>query len=98
MSASTQIARNPAATFAQANHPVSAAALSLGNHDRFLVQKCEEAIRDGIALEQWCRAGGGSSRRDFALAPGEFRLHNRAEGYFDSVHLSGGARSVMGCR
>ncbi len=55
-------------------------------------------MRDGIALAQWCREGGGD-RREFRLnlARG-FHLPNRADGYFGSITLGGTETSVMGCR
>lgn len=79
--------------------PVLAASLSaqLTNHDRFLIQKCEDAIRDGIALEQWCKRGTGT-RREFPLPQGDFKLKHRAEGYFGSISGNGLMRSVMGCK
>ena len=70
---------------------------ALTNHDRFLIQKCEDAIRDGITLEQWCKSGGGA-RQEFALSPGVFKLKNRAEGYFGNIMPNGEGRTVMGCR
>src|SRR5580704_17959887 len=77
--------------------PTLRAAPSLTNHDRFLIQKCEDAVRDGIILEKWCRSGGGT-RRQFPLSPGTFKLKNRAEGYFGNINLNGSVRTVMGCR
>ncbi len=73
------------------------AAPALTNHDRFLIQKCEDAISDGITLEKWCKSGGGT-RREFPLSPGTFKLKNRAEGYFGNINLNGSVRTVMGCR
>ena len=68
------------------------------DHDRFLIGKCEAAVRDGIALEQWCKRGGGV-RKTFGLNLAEtFFLPNRAEGYFGSITLNGVETSVMGCR
>ena len=77
--------------------PSLQAAPVLTNHDRFLIQKCEDAIRDGITLEKWCKSGGGT-RREFPLTPGIFKLKNRAEGYFGNINLNGSVRTVMGCR
>jgi hypothetical protein len=68
------------------------------DHDRFLIRKCEDAIRDGVALERWCRRGDGA-RTEFGLdLEDTFVLPNRADGYFGSIRLSGTERSVMGCR
>ncbi len=93
---------------------IETASSSLTAHERFLVGKCRDAVRDGIALEQWCRqrraeasgrqrAGGGgrpgADREDFALdLGGKFVLPNRASGYFGSITLNGTDTSVMGCR
>ncbi|MEQ1885419.1 MAG: hypothetical protein ABL967_10180 [Bryobacteraceae bacterium] len=68
----------------------------LSDHDRFLIDKSEDAIRDGIQLERWCREG--STRRTFVLNPGQFKLKNRAEGYFGTISMNGATRTVMGCR
>jgi len=73
-----------------------AALEAFSDHDRFLIQKCEDAIRDGITLEKWCKSD--ETRRKFALNPGTFKLPNRAEGYFGNINLNGTARTVMGCR
>ena len=68
------------------------------DHDRSLIRKCEAAVRDGIALERWCRAARGD-REEFRLELRDTcRLPNRADGYFGSLTLSGTERSVMGCR
>ena len=76
----------------------SVASSPLTGHERFLVEKCESAIRDGIALERWCKKGGGD-RTEFALDLNEsFVLPNHANGYFGSINLHGTDRSVMGCR
>ncbi len=78
--------------------PGGPASPALTDHDRSLIDKCEAAIRDGLALEQWCRAAGGD-RREFPLeVDGRFTLPNRAEGYFGSLILNGAQTSVMGCR
>jgi hypothetical protein len=71
-------------------------AQALSDHDNFLIGKTEDAIRDGIQLERWCK--DARTRRTFALDPGKFKLDNRAEGYFGSVSLNGATRTVMGCR
>ncbi len=81
----------------QVLHPSRRGPGSQRNHDRFLIQKCEDAIRDGITLEKWCKSGGGT-RREFPLTPGTFKLKNRAEGYFGNINLNGSVRTVMGCR
>lgn len=78
--------------------PGRTASPRLTDHDRSLVRKCEAAVRDGLALEQWCRMAGGD-RREFPLhVDGRFTLPNRARGYFGSLILNGAETSVMGCR
>jgi hypothetical protein len=67
-------------------------------HDRFLIRKCEEAIGDGIALERWCRSGGGDRKRFGLRLTESCSRPNRAEGYFGSITLNGVETSVMGCR
>jgi hypothetical protein len=70
----------------------------LTEHDRSLIEKCEDAVREGLALERWCRTGGGD-REEFRLDLGRsFRLPNRADGYFGTLTVNGTERSVMGCR
>ena len=55
-------------------------------------------MADGIALEQWCKRGGGD-RTEFGLDLRQsYRLPNRASGYFGTMKLNGTETSVMGCR
>jgi hypothetical protein len=71
---------------------------SFSAQERFLIEKSEEAIRDGSQLEQWIRRQG----RNLALFPlnlnKAFRLPNRAYGFFGSLEINGATTSVMGCR
>jgi hypothetical protein len=70
----------------------------LSERDHLLVEKTEEAIRDGLQLEQWLRGRTGDLAL-FPLALGKkFRLPNRAEGFFGSLEINGQPRTVMGCR
>ena len=63
-----------------------------------MIQKTEEAIRDGLQLERWWREW----ERDLPLFPldlkRKYRLPNKAEGFFSSLPINGVTRSVMGCR
>jgi hypothetical protein len=71
---------------------------SLSAHDRLLIEKTEEAIRDGLQLEEWCREQLPQSHL-FELDLGkEYRLGNRAEGFFDALEINGKRTTVMGCR
>ena len=70
---------------------------AFSENDRFLIQKTEESIRDGLQLERWCR-----ERRDqIKLFPldlkKQYRLANRAEDFFGTLPINGSPRSVMGC-
>ena len=72
---------------------------SFSDHERSLIEKTEEAIRDGSQLEQWYRQN--SSNLDwFPLEIGKdsFRLSNRNEGFFGSLDINGQHQSVMGYR
>jgi hypothetical protein len=79
---------------------VSSGLESLSAQDRFLVEKTEEALRDGKQLEQWCRQR--EQERSLDLFPldlkRKFQLPHRAEGFFGSLEINGKGRSVMGCR
>ena len=71
---------------------------ALNNHDHQLINLVEAARRDGTVLERWC-ALRGDGRTEFALDLGQnFALPNRAEGYFGTITLQDGERSVMGVR
>ncbi|MEI6668054.1 MAG: hypothetical protein WCP29_07850 [Acidobacteriota bacterium] len=76
----------------------SVAASALTDHDRELIQKCEDASRDGIALERWCKQAD-ADRTSFGLSLKESSvLPNHASGYFGTITLNGAETSVMGCR
>ena len=78
--------------------PGAARPESLSNHDRFLIEKTEEAIHDGLQLDAWCRQPD-SDIRVFPIQLQEpSRLPNRAEGFFGFVKINGVKLSVMGCR
>lgn len=70
---------------------------SFSAQDSFLIERTEEAIRDGGQLARWCR------RQDpdltlFPLVLKNSRLPNRANVFFDSLEINGKCMSVMGCR
>ena len=71
---------------------------SFSDRDRFMIEKTEEAIRDGLQLERWWR----ERERELALFPLDlkkrYRLPNKAEGFFGSLPINGSPRTVMGCR
>ncbi len=69
---------------------------SFSAQDRFLIERTEEAIRDGVQLARWCRR----QDPDLALFPlplKNFRLPNRTQGFFGSLEINGKCMSVMGC-
>ena len=67
--------------------------------ERFLIEKTEDAIRDGHQLERWCYQNDRAGKlKLFPLdLQKKFRLPNRAEGFFDWLEISGRKFSVMGC-
>jgi hypothetical protein len=67
-------------------------------HERFLVEKTEEAVRDGKQLEDWMRAQP-YERIQFPLdLKKSYTLPNRPYGYFGTMQLNGRAETVMGAR
>lgn len=66
--------------------------------ERLLLEKTEEAIRDGLQLEAWMRRQH-EEMLDFPLALRKtYNLPNKAFGYFGSLPINGVATSVMGAR
>src|SRR2546425_12493235 len=78
--------------------PAFAIPESFSAQERFLVEKTEEAIRDGVQLQRWCR----DPKRDikeFKLDLKEkYTLTNEAFGYFGHAPMNGKIESVMGAR
>jgi len=70
----------------------------LSENDRFLIQKTEDSIRDGLQLERWCR----EHENKLTLFPlnlkKKYQLPNHAEGFFSELPINGASRTVMGCR
>jgi hypothetical protein len=66
--------------------------------ERFLVEKTEEAIRDGIQLERWCRDPRRQVTEKLLDLKKVFALPNQAYGYFGSVKINDKLESVMGVR
>src|SRR5437879_2802457 len=66
--------------------------------DRFLIQKSEVAIGDGLLLRDWCRTHYGSLSVFPLNLKKKFQLPNRAQGYFGEIEIQGKPLSVMGCR
>src|SRR5262249_15994097 len=66
--------------------------------ERFLVEKSEEAIRDGGQLERWCRDPKRKIREFELNLNKKYTLTNKAVGYFGELPINGKATSVMGVR
>lgn len=66
--------------------------------DRFLVEKTQEAIADGIALERWCRDPGRTVREFPVDLKRPYALANKAYGYFSALEIAGHNRTVIGIR
>lgn len=67
--------------------------------EKSLMEKTEEAIRDGLQLEQWYRQNSPVlAWFPLDLGKNSFRLPNRNEGFFGSLEINGQNQSVMGCR
>ena len=77
----------------------SAPSGSLSAQDLFLIEKTEEAIRDGSQIEAWIRSR--DRERKLRLFPLDlkknYRVPNRAEGFFDTLDINGVPTSIMGC-
>jgi hypothetical protein len=66
--------------------------------ERFLVQKTEIALADGIELERWCR-DPNRNVKEFPLdLKRQYALPNRAFGYFSDLTVNGQNRTVIGVR
>ena len=71
---------------------------SFSPHERFIVEKTEEAIRDGIQVERWCRDPKRQVKEVKLDLKKQFALPNEAFGYFGHVPMNGKLESVMGVR
>jgi len=77
--------------------PLASPAASFTAHERLMIERTEEAIRDGLELEQWCRKElPGIAQFPLDLKKG-YRLPNRAKGFFASANFRQGPTSIMGC-
>jgi len=71
---------------------------SFSAHERFLVQKSEEALVTGIQLERWCRDPNRRISEFLLNLKRTYALPNKAYGYFSNVEISGKTRSLIGVR
>ena len=80
-----------------ATDPASASG-ALTPQDRFLIEKTEEAIRDGVQLDQWCRQGErqGTLKLQTLDLGKPFRVKNKAEAFLGELPVNGQTLDVMG--
>ena len=82
----------------QGNSPAPPPPEPFSDLENRLIEKAEEALRDGLQLERWWR-DQESRLRLFPLdLKKKYRLQNRAEGFFSELPMNGSSRTVMGCR
>jgi hypothetical protein len=65
---------------------------------RFLVEKTQEALADGIELERWCRDPNRKIDEFLLDLKRPYALPNKAYGYFSNVEVNGHTKSVIGVR
>jgi hypothetical protein len=71
---------------------------SFSAHERFLVEKTELALVDGIQLERWCRDPNRKVNEFLLDLKRPYALKNKACGYFSEVKISGLTKSLIGVR
>ena len=71
---------------------------SFSPQERFLAEKTEEAILDGVQLERWCHDPNRQIREFPLNLKKAFALPNQPAGYFGHVPINGKTESVMGVR
>ncbi len=67
-------------------------------HDRFLVEKTEEALLTGLQLERWCRDPNRKTNEFPLDLRRQYRLPNRAFGYLTSATIGGRTETLIGIR
>lgn len=71
---------------------------SFSPQERLMVEKTEEAVRDGVQLERWCRDPKRQVKQFKLDLKKTFALPNEAAGYFGQVNINGKPETVMGVR
>ncbi len=71
---------------------------SFSAFDRFLVEKSELALVDGIQLERWCRDPNRKIDEFRIDLKRPYALKNEAYAYFSAVQVSGASKTVIGVR
>jgi hypothetical protein len=69
---------------------------ALTAQDHFLIERCEEARRDGLQLLRWMRQPDGSPSFFPIQLKKQFRLPYRNHGFFGVAEINGKQQSVMG--
>lgn len=72
--------------------------MELSELEQLLNRKAESALVEGRELEQWYRRSESKLQFFPLQLSGQYKLANRATGFFDTVSIGGVSRSVMGCR
>ncbi len=72
---------------------------SFSAHEKFLVQKAEEAIVNGVELKDWYETRFDEGRINLTTIDigKPFRLKNRVRVFFDTMKMHGTPTSIMGC-
>lgn len=66
--------------------------------DRFLVEKTEDALRDGLELERWCRDPNRQINEFLLDLKRPYALPNKAYGYFSDVKIGDRTLPAIGVR
>jgi hypothetical protein len=66
--------------------------------DRFFVEKTQEALVDGVALQRWCRDPSRKIGEFLLDLKRPYALPNKAYGYFSDLEISGQTKTVIGVR
>jgi hypothetical protein len=66
--------------------------------DRFLVEKTDAALVDGLQLERWCRDPHRKIKEFLLDLKRPYALPNKAYGYFSDVMISGETKPIIGVR
>src|SRR5258708_25350372 len=69
----------------------------LSDLERFLSERTEEAVREGIELRAWCVNPSNVKRFPLDLKK-QYRRPNQAFGFFGDLEIGGRPASVMGCQ
>lgn len=71
---------------------------ALSDHDRFLAEKTEEAVVQGLQLQRWCRDPNRKIDEFLLDLKRPYALPNKAYGYFADVQINGETKPIIGAR